>query len=98
MFLDNQKRLDFPKGYKKASSREVDPLIRQMCLEEDDYTCQLCYKTVDEVELHAHHEKSVRQNPILQNDIDNTITLCKNCHKKIHAKKGCRYVDLRCAK
>lgn len=86
----------FPKGYKKSSSREVDPLIRQMCLEADDYTCQLCYRTIEEVELHAHHEKLVRQNPILANDLDNVITLCKKCHKKVHSKKGCKYHELRC--
>jgi uncharacterized Zn-finger protein len=86
----------WPKGYKKASSREVDPLLRQMCLKLDDYTCQLCYKTIDQVELHCHHEKGVRLNPIFANDIDNTITLCKKCHKKVHSKWGCRYIDLRC--
>lgn len=86
----------WPRGYKKATSREVNPLIRQMCLEMDGYICQLCYKTIDEVELHAHHEKGVRLNPIFQNDVDNTITLCKECHKKVHSKHGCRYIDLRC--
>ena len=70
----------WPKGFKKASSIEVDPLVRQLCLELDDYTCQLCYKTIDEIELHARHEKGVRQNPIFANDVDNTITLCKKCH------------------
>ena len=37
----------YPKGFKVASSREVDPLIRKMALERDNYQCQNkeCNKT-----------------------------------------------------
>ena len=31
-------KIKWPRGFKKASSREVNPLIRQMCLAKDDYT------------------------------------------------------------
>lgn len=92
----NQRK--FPKGYKKASSREVDPLIRQMCLERDGYTCQKCEKDIDEVELHCHHIEGVTKQPILANDVENTITLCKPCHKWVHTQGGCTYYDLRCEK
>lgn len=92
----NQKK--WPKGFKPASSREVDPLIRQMCLERDDYTCQRCEKTIDEIELHAHHIEGATQMPMLANDVDNTITLCKKCHKWTHKQDGCTTYDLRCKK
>ncbi len=86
----------YPKGFKPATSREVDPLIRKMCLARDNYTCQKCEKTIDEIELHAHHIEGATQMPMLSNDIDNVITFCKPCHKWIHMLNGCRYVDLRC--
>lgn len=28
--------------------------------------------------------------------IDKVITLCKQCHKKIHEKDDCKHVDMRC--
>ena len=92
------KQKTWPKGYKPASSREVDPLIRQMCLKRDNYTCQKCEKTIDQIELHAHHIEGAVQQPMLANDVDNTITLCKPCHKWVHKQKGCTNYDLRCKK
>lgn len=91
-------RQDFPKGFKKASSREVDPLIRQLCLKRDDYTCQRCGALITEAELHAHHIEGAVQQPMLANDVENTITLCKKCHKWVHSQDGCHYFDLRCKK
>jgi len=67
--------------------REVQPELRKMVLYRDHYQCQEC----GEVEqLHCHHIKSVSANPIESADIDNCITLCINCHKKIHKQKGNR--------
>jgi hypothetical protein len=86
----------YPKGFKKASSREVDPLIRQMCLARDNYECQKCGALITEAELHAHHIEGAVQQPMLANDVDNTITLCKKCHKLVHSQEGCKYSDLRC--
>jgi hypothetical protein len=92
------RKIRHPKGFKKASSREVNPLVRQLCFERDSWVCQKCYKTVDDVELHCHHIKSYTQNKIFGNDVDNCITLCKNCHKEVHTKEGCNYYELRCKK
>lgn len=86
----------WPKGFRHASSREVDPNLRQMVLERDDWTCQICSKTVEEAQLHCHHMDPVAQNLMFQNDMDSCITLCKDCHKEVHTQYGCRYVDLRC--
>ena len=86
----------YPKGFKKATSREVVPLLRQLILERDNYTCQKCGATTETAQLHVHHEKSYTLNKIMANDPDNCITLCKKCHKEVHSQDGCRYVDLKC--
>lgn len=84
----------YPKGFREATSREVQPELRQMVLERDGWVCQKCGAT--EVELHCHHIEGVMQNPIESADIDNCITLCKSCHKEVHKEVGCRYTDLQC--
>ena len=86
----------YPKGFKHLSSREVDPYLRKMVLERDNWTCQICGKTINEAQLHCHHMDPATQNPIFQNDMDSCITLCKGCHKMVHRQHGCRYIDLRC--
>jgi len=53
-------------------------------------------KTVEEAQLHCHHIDPVSQNPIESADIDNCITLCKECHKEVHKKDDCKYHELRC--
>jgi len=82
----------FPKGFKKATSREVQPELRQLVLKRDNYTCQICDSTKS---LHCHHIEGVEQNPIESADIDMCITLCKSCHKWVHSKEGCKYYQLR---
>lgn len=91
-------RKNYPKGFKHATSREVQPELRQMVLERDDWTCQYgdCGETVEDAELHCHHMEGIKQNPIESADIDMCITLCKKHHKQVHKEKGCRYIDMRC--
>lgn len=93
----------YPKGFKLNTSREVDPQIRQMCFERDNWECQKCgannrdtIEGQDGVQLHCHHIKGYAQNKILANDIDNVITLCKECHNEVHRQDGCKYHELRC--
>jgi len=86
----------YPKGFKHATSREVNPHLRQMVFERDNWSCQKCDNTIEEIELHCHHMDPVAQNPMFQNDMDSCISLCKGCHKETHLQHGCRYVDLRC--
>lgn len=90
------RKIKYPSGFKKGSSREVMPVVRQMAFEKDNYTCQMCHATGKGVTLHAHHIKSYSKNKILANDIENVITLCKNCHKTVHRKRGCKYHELKC--
>ena len=84
----------YPKEFKPATSREVQPELRQMVFERDDWTCQRCGET--EAELHCHHITGVVQNPIESADVDNCITFCKKCHKSVHKQSGCKYYELRC--
>ena len=86
----------YPKGFKKASSREVNPFVRQLCLKRDNWTCQICGATQEDDQLHCHHLEGVAKNPRLGNDVTNTITLCKTCHKRVHKLPGCNYYELRC--
>jgi hypothetical protein len=90
------RRLLWPAGYKEVTSREVQPELRQMRLACDEYACQRCGKTIDDAQLHCHHIEGIVQNPIESADLDNTITLCKKCHKWAHTQEGCRYFELRC--
>jgi len=92
------KQILFPKGFKISSSREVQPELRQLRFELDNYTCQVCGKHQDELKvgLHCHHLEGIRWEPIESADLDKVITVCKNCHKKIHQKNGCRYYEMKC--
>ena len=85
----------YPKGFKSATAREVIPELRKMCFERDNWTCIKCKNTNKNSQLHCHHIEGVVQSPMLANDIDNVITVCKECHKEIHKQKGCSYVDYR---
>lgn len=83
----------YPKSYKKASSREVQPELRQMVFERDGWKCTECDSTKS---LHCHHVEGIRYEPLESADIDKCITLCKKCHKKVHKKEGCGYHDFKC--
>lgn len=90
----NQKR--WPKGFKLATSREVQPELRKLVLARDNYKCQICDAGINESELHCHHIEAVSKNPIESADIDNCIILCKKHHKQVHKLPNCGYTDLKC--
>ncbi len=95
------RQTQYPKGYKPATSREVQPELRQLVFERDNYTCQKCNKHKDELEkgLHCHHKYPLNENPVESADIDSCITLCEDCHKWIHMNvAGCGYGEMRCSK
>jgi len=85
----------YPKGFKHATSREVNPELRQLVLLRDNYTCQKCGK-FENVSLHCHHIIPHINSPLETNDPDNCITLCKDCHKLVHKLPDCGYHELRC--
>jgi hypothetical protein len=82
----------YPKGYKVGSSREVQPELRKLVFERDNWSCVKC--GIDK-NLHCHHIDPVVNNPLESADIDNCITLCKECHKAVHKKDGCNYNELK---
>ena len=79
----------------KRYSREVQPELRQLVFERDNYKCQKCGF---EIYLQCHHIDGILQEPLLSADVDECITLCKGCHKEVHKEDECRYVDLKCPK
>ncbi len=56
--------------------------VRQYVLKRDDYTCQCCGKHKEGTKLHVHHIESRKTGG---NAPGNLITLCEDCHKKLHA-------------
>jgi hypothetical protein len=91
-------QVSYPKDYKKATSREVQPELRQMVLARDNYECQYCQKGINETQLHCHHIWPLNESPITSADIDDCITLCIDCHKLIHMNiDGCKYSDMKCS-
>ena len=77
----------------KQLSREVQPELRQMVFERDEWTCIKCGETIG---LQCHHIEGIRWNPIESADIDICVTFCIKCHGEAHKDKGCRYIDMRC--
>ena len=88
------RKIKWPKDFKLSTSREVQPELRQMVLERDNWTCQKCGSTKS---LHCHHLKGIHWEPLESADVDMCMTLCKSCHIKEHKKPGNTYHDMRCA-
>lgn len=55
--------------------------VRQYVFFRDNYTCQCCGKKGKGIKLHAHHLESRKTGG---NAPDNEITLCDDCHNKLH--------------
>jgi len=83
----------YPKDFKPATSREVQPELRQIVLKRDGYKCVKCGS---DKSLHCHHLEGIRWEPIESADIDKCITLCKSCHIEVHKQPDCGYNDMKC--
>ena len=76
---------------KKEHKRKIDYAYkkwREKVLKRDGYTCQLCGKTEDEAILNVHHIKRYSENEELKTEVNNGITLCCDCHRKIFNKEN----------
>jgi len=79
----------YPKNNKPYNdrSRPIQRYLRDIVLKRDNYQCQICGC---EKNLHCHHFIGVEINPIESADVDNCITLCRDCHiSKAHSENGC---------
>jgi len=85
-----------PKLNENNQTREVQPELRQMVFERDNYTCLKCKR--QNVPLHCHHIEGILWNPLESADIDQCMTVCKDCHEEIHKQNDCGYHDLQCKK
>lgn len=57
---------------------------RESVFKRDKYTCQNCKN--HGVKIHAHHIKFWAEYPQFRFQLSNGLTLCENCHGKIHGK------------
>lgn len=63
---------------------------REDVFKRDNYTCQICGFSSGQgkhIDLHLHHIKFFSEFPQFRFDVNNGITLCKNCHQKLHLNK-----------
>ena len=59
---------------------------RNLVFERDNYTCQMCGKRGGK--LNAHHIVRFRKSIEKRVDVSNGITLCEDCHRRLHRKEG----------
>lgn len=57
---------------------------RKSVFERDGYVCKMCGQRK---QLNAHHVQLWSENEKLRFDISNGITLCVDCHKKLHKER-----------
>jgi len=58
---------------------------RILALERDDFRCMKCGYSILERRICVHHIKPFKQSE--DNDLENLISLCLGCHRKIHANE-----------
>jgi 5-methylcytosine-specific restriction endonuclease McrA len=72
-------------------SEEWTQELKQGIRERDNYACQLCGKLQEDKEAHVVHHIDVNKK---HNKDENLVTLCRNCHGKVHGKKKKEYWKL----
>lgn len=67
------------------STYEAKKWLREV-YKRDNYTCQCCGK--NNTKLNAHHLNSFNWDKENRADVDNGVTLCKDCHVEFHKQYG----------
>src|SRR5262249_37855363 len=70
--------------------RDIEDIRPQM-LERDHYRCRLCGNTHKQLDM--HHVLPIWARPDLALAVDNIVTLCRPCHKKVNNHEE-EYVDM----
>lgn len=60
--------------------------LRKEVIYRDNNECKVCGVPGQKARLYVHHKKELKEFPNLALDINNLITLCGDCHNKIHEK------------
>lgn len=77
------------KGIDKRSNYYTrSKTLRLKVLERDKNICQCCQKYFESKDLQAHHKNGADKFIQDRLNINNCITLCKNCHKQFHRIYG----------
>src|SRR3990170_6281852 len=79
---------DERKRNRRFNRTEKEKIWSRSILERDNFMCNVCNK-VGGI-LHAHHLYGWANYPNLRFNVDNGITLCKDCHNKFHKNYGNR--------
>lgn len=81
----NYKDGSAPERQRLYASAEWKAVIRAV-YKRDGYKCLRCGSGhVGKKKLHAHHIKPWAGNPDVRFDLDNLVTLCRECHEWVHS-------------
>lgn len=65
---------------------------RKAVYERDNYTCAICGQVGGK--LNAHHIKPFSKYKELRTSLENGITLCETCHKRVHKEKNSEWLHI----
>lgn len=85
----------FPWEKDKKRQRHIAEYVnwRTQVFERDEYTCAICGQVGGR--LNAHHIKPFKDYPQFRFDVNNGITLCEECHKRVHREKNNEWLHIR---
>lgn len=86
MWKDNSTLKNYGKKGIRLSDSHKEKKWREQIYKRNNWTCQNCNQRGGE--LNSHHIKSWKDYPKLRYNIDNGITLCRECHMNLHYNRG----------